>query len=195
MTPLYGHVASRDRDMVSVSYRCDECYRIAIATKHGGKSVSTSSDGIKQFVESEGTPREWEPKNALGKDFPDIPPHIANPASEAFACFSVGAYKAAVLLARSVIEASAKDKGVTSGSLYEKIDKLAEGQHIRAMLAEAAHEVRLAGNDMAHGDFATAEITEEDADELLGLMEDFLREMFELPTRVQRRKDRRTATS
>ena len=93
-----------------------------------------------------------------------------------------------------MIEASAKDKGVTSGSLYDKIDKLAEGQHIRAMLADAAHEVRMAGNDMAHGDFATAEITKEDAEELLELMEDFLREMFELPTRVQRRKDKRSTS-
>lgn len=95
------------------------------------------------------------------------------------------------MLARAVIEASAKDRGVTSGNLFNKIDKLVEKGHVRKMMADAAHEVRMAGNDMAHGDFATEAITEEDADEILGFMEDFLREMFELPTRVQRRKDRR----
>lgn len=66
-----------------------------------------------------------------------------------------------------------------------------EGGHVRQLLADAAHEVRDAGNDMAHGDFATAQITEVDSEEILGLMEDFLAEMFALETRVARRKAKR----
>lgn len=194
MTPLHGFSTSRDSSIFSAVFRCDHCYRLCVATSPYHGRHSHSSDAIKAYVDSEEVEKTWEPKTVLGKEFPDIPSHISAPASEAFMCFSIGAYRAAVLLARAVIEASAKEKGVTTGSLYEKIDKLAEQMHVRSMLADAAHEVRLAGNDMAHGDFATAEIPEEDAEELLGFMEDFLRELFELPTRVQRRKNRRSAT-
>jgi hypothetical protein len=51
---------------------------------------------------------------------------VADAAREAYRCRSVGAHRAAVLLARSVVEASAKDRGVTTGGLLAKIDKLFE---------------------------------------------------------------------
>lgn len=195
MTEIYGTIVSNDPTIVSVSHRCDECARVSIGTRQTSTPHTGGSEHVRRAFRSSQHPIDWEPKSVLGKVFPDIPEHIAEPASEAFKCFSIGAYRAAVLLARAVIEASAKDKDITTGSLRDKIDKLSDAGHIRPLLADAAHEVRYAGNDMAHGDFATAEITDEDADELLGLMEDFLREMYEIPTRVQRRKDRRTNAS
>ena len=120
------------------------------------------------------------------------PKHIADPADEAFKCHSIGADRAAILLARSVIEASAKEKNVKKGNLAEKIDRLAEEGHVRLLISEVAHEIRLLGNDMAHGDFATTEITSMDAQETLDFMEDFLRELFELPTRVAKRRAQRS---
>lgn len=161
------------------------------STVGGVEPGYTTSDSIQSYVLSKGLLKEWHPKTVSGRTYPDIPEHIAPAASEAFKCYSIGAYRGAVMLARAVIEASAKDKGVTKGTLFSKIDELVAQGHVRKMMAEAAHEVRMAGNDMAHGDFATEAITEEDADEILGFMEDFLREMFEIPTRVKRRKERR----
>ncbi|MEV4390207.1 hypothetical protein AB0J68_31615, partial [Micromonospora sp. NPDC049580] len=52
-----------------------------------------------------------------GKEFPDVPAHIAETADEAHRCHSIKAYRAGVLLARSVIEATAKEKGITNGGL------------------------------------------------------------------------------
>jgi hypothetical protein len=196
-----AQMASTEPFTVSCAFSCDECHRMMVSTMQ----VDPPAEGPayyhnppvlrRQFLNAEkaGHEQDWEPKAVLGKRFPDVPSEIGAPASETFECFSIGAYRAAVLLARSVIEASAKAKGITTGSLYEKIDKLAASGHIRSMLADAAHEIRLAGNDMAHGDFATSAITREDAQELLEFMEDFLRETFELPTRVARRRDRRAS--
>lgn len=192
------HRVSSDPLRVTGAYTCDECRRMLTAT-----AEIDISEELRRYGTSANTPKkwaeelnktlanaEWQPKTVAGKDFPDIPENIAHPASEAFECHSIGAYRAAVLMARAVIEASAKEMGITTDKLIQKIEKLAEREHIRKLVAEAAHELRLAGNDMAHGDFATAEITAADSEELLELMEDFLKELFELPTRVERRRER-----
>jgi hypothetical protein len=68
----------------------------------------------------------WYPVIARGKRYPDVPAEIAAAASEAHRCMPVEAYRGAVLLARSVIEATAKDKGMTTGKLVTKIDAMYE---------------------------------------------------------------------
>lgn len=191
-----ARTVTTDPYLATAAYTCDQCLRmltVAANCEDPGPSNRSSPAHIMLKLKPLAQTGDWQPKTVMGKQFPDIPASIAAPASEAFECRSIGAYRAAVLMARSVIEASAKDKEITSGSLLQKIDKLAEEGHIRHMLATAAHEIRLTGNDMAHGDFATAKIDENEADELLGLMEDFLRELYELPTRVAARRAKRTA--
>jgi hypothetical protein len=98
-------------------------------------------------------------------------------------------------MARAVIEAGAKDKGVSSGTLYDKITKLAGQGVIRPLIADAAHEVRLLGNDMAHGDFATADITGDEAAEVLDLLDVFIAEAYELPGKLKRRKESRSIST
>jgi hypothetical protein len=62
----------------------------------------------------------------LGKSFPDVPPEIASAASEAYSCLAIDALRAAVLMARIVIEAYTKDKGIVKLQLMHKIDKMHE---------------------------------------------------------------------
>ncbi|MEV6419979.1 DUF4145 domain-containing protein [Streptomyces sp. NPDC051662] len=71
-----------------------------------------------------------------------------------------------------MVEASAKEKGVTTGSLIAKINELHNLGLLRGHLKEAAHEVRFGGNEAAHGDLApvdheTAEVRD-NADEQRG---------------------------
>jgi len=89
------------------------------------------------------------------------------------------------MLARAVIEATAKDRGVTNGSLSQKIDKLHERGYIRTYLRDGAHEVRYTGNDMAHGDFPDT-ISSRDAEVLLQLMGEVLMEVYQDPARRER---------
>lgn len=133
--------------------------------------------------------RLW-PDFVTGKDFPDVPNHIAEAADEAYRCHSIKAYRAALMLARSVIEATAKEKGITDGKLYEKIDEMYNRRLIREDVKEAAHEVRHFGNDVAHGDFV-APVREGDAQLILTLMSEVLDEVFQSPARVQRARERR----
>ncbi len=134
----------------------------------------------------------WYPERASGRDFRDVPAHIASAADEAYRCRSFNALRAAVLMSRSVIEATCKEKEIVKGNLATKIDNLAEQGHIRAIIQAAAHEIRFLGNDMAHGDFIDDVIPEE-ADEILNLMSIFLDEVFQTPNRIERAKSAREA--
>lgn len=139
-----------------------------------------------------GNVQYWEPVSPVGKNYPDVLAEIASPAGEAHECFSIGAFRAAVLMARSVLEATAKNQGMDGKHLYAKIEAMGTAQLVRPLMVEAAHEIRFIGNEMAHGDFATAEVTKDDALDVLELMDDILNEVFAIAARVERRRARRS---
>jgi hypothetical protein len=98
--------------------------------------------------------------------------------------------RAAILLARGVVEATAKDKGITSGQLYAKIEALHDQAFVRSFTRDAAHELRFLGNDMAHGDFV-APVDSDDANAVLDVMSEILNEVYQGPARVTRMQAKR----
>jgi len=126
-----------------------------------------------------------------GKDFPDVPESIAVAADEAHRCLSIGANRAAIAMARAVVEATAKDHGVETGNLESKIDALVTKEVIGRDTAEAAHAVRLWGNDAAHGDLALEQFDRADAEEVIVLLDEVLLRAYQSPARIARVKDSR----
>ncbi|WP_405869077.1 DUF4145 domain-containing protein [Streptomyces sp. NBC_00005] len=120
-----------------------------------------------------------------------MPEIIGEMAAEAHTCRGIGANRAAVSLARAVVEATAKAKGITTGSLQKKIDALFDERFIREHVRDAAHEVRFGGNEVAHGDLVSEPMDAATASEILGLMDEILEEVFQSPARVARRKQQR----
>lgn len=131
------------------------------------------------------------PQHVGGKAFPDVPPPIAATANEAHQCLSINASRGAVALARAVVESVAKAHGVTSGVLTKKIDKLAELGVISENMRDAAHEIRFAGNEVAHGDLVDEPISCEEASEVLTLMDAILMRVYQEPAQVARVRERR----
>ncbi|GAB3586334.1 DUF4145 domain-containing protein [Calidifontibacter terrae] len=181
-------------DLLAAFYRCDNCMWPSAAT--GGAVPEyqglARTDGSLVLGPHEESDHTWYPEAATGMDFPDVPEHIASAADEAVKCRSFHAFRAAVLMARSVVEATCKEKGITSGRLVTKIDSLAKDGHIRAHIKDAAHEIRHLGNDMAHGDF-TESVTPEEADEILEFMGEILHDVFQSPAKIARRRALREA--
>ena len=169
-------------------FRCDECGVLSLAAMSLPQVRSAPQAELE--LEHSRADAVWLPAHGVGKTYDDVPPHIAGAASEAHECLSIGARRAAVLMARSVIEATAKDKGITNGRLSEKIDEMHAQGLIRELVKDQAHEVRHLGNDMAHGDFVDP-VTTEEADEILELMAEVLREVYQAPARLKARKDAR----
>ena len=168
--------------------RCNECGWPSICLLEWD---NVGNDPVESFkAEERYLPHTWLPLRPMGKEYEDVPKDIASAASEAYSCFSINANRAAVLMARTAIEATAKDKQITGVDLYHKIGAMADKNIITGQLAEEAHEIRLLGNDMAHGDLAEP-VTEEDASDILGFLDSVMDYVYQQPMLLQKRKELR----
>ncbi len=176
--------------LVMATYRCDHCLllNLALARTTAVDPQQPAEWHLSTVVADQ---LQWLPSAPLGKDYPDVPDAIASAASEVHGCLSIGAGRAAVGLARAVVEATAKERGITTGRLIEKIDTLKAQGLIREDTREAAHEVRLDGNGVAHGDLAEAGMSIDDAQVVVALMDEVLNEVYQSPARVRRVRDQR----
>jgi Domain of unknown function (DUF4145) len=152
MTPIKGSATVRQANFIQWHvmgcFTCDNCKAPNIAIANGNPSNKDALAWLAGKKKLEWKPRPPAPI-AVMRTYPDVPSGIAAAASEAYRCQKSASHRAAVLMARSVVEAAAKDKSIGSGSLLSKIDKLPQ---LRLHVREGAHEIRLLGNDMAHGD-------------------------------------------
>lgn len=179
MTPwsdtVYQGGGDFQRETYSQAHKCDHCKKLLIRY------------GCMDGQEAE----QWLPRAGTQKEFLDVPTEIATLAMEAHNSLSANAGRGAVILARAVIEATAKDKRITNGNLYAKIDQLHTSGLIREHIKEAAHEVRLGGNDVAHGDILSGPFSYEETEEILTLMDEVLLEVYQSPARVERARQQR----
>lgn len=142
----------------------------------------------------EGNDPDWAgvwPSALLGKDFPDVPKDIAAAANEAHLSLGAKAVRASVMMARATIESTAKERGIQKDNLKSKIDQLAAAGHISEAMKLAAHEIRFAGNEAAHGDLLSEPISFGDADEIVALLDAILERVYQEPARVARIRARR----
>ena len=172
---------------VQSAYVCPNCHHMSIATESSSEYVPGPSTRPRDNAQNHqwGHYVQWLPKRGKSREFPDVPRHIAEAATEATLCLSMEAYRAVGSLARAIVEATAKDKKVPGGNLAARIDALAASGHIREHTKEQAHEIRYFGNDMAHG--------EEEAAEVLELVSELLNEVYQSPARLDRVREARKA--
>lgn len=179
---------------VESAFRCDECDCLSTARYMGtGNDVpsSVSASSMAAFWATR-NPETWAPRYIEGQDFPDVPTHIAQAAGEAHKSASIGNRMSAILMARTVIEATAKDQEILKGTLEAKIDKMRDQGLVRPHIAEEAHEVRHFGNDMAHGDI-NEPVDDDDVSEVLALMDEVLNEVYQSHARLAKVRDKRLA--
>lgn len=193
MTPIAGAVVTMSgvlRDRVMGCFSCDGCAALNLAIGTGW--TRERNDPLAWLAAKKNL--AWQPQPAPEEpewEFPDVPAQIADAASEAYACWHrADANRAAVLMARAVIEATAKNKGFKKGGLLDKIDAM--GDLIRPHVRQGAHEIRLLGNEMAHGDFV-GYVSDEDAKLVLTLMSEVLDDVYQSPARVAKAQAAREA--
>jgi hypothetical protein len=172
-----------DESVVVGSFRCAACNGISVALINDRVAPGINLTAWMNNLDD--NEFRWAPTAGSTRKYPDVPSHIADAATEAYECHVNHHYRAAILLARSVIEATAKDKGITSGTLYKKIEELAKQDFIRPRIKAVAHGIRDYGNDMAHGDFVEPVVAEE-SEIVIQLMGEILDEIFQSPARLDR---------
>lgn len=194
-------------------YTCDECgfaslgrievndiehLMVAYANRPNARYVDSDRTfenlraAVEWYANGPDADVDWYPVKGMGKEYEDVPTDIASAASEAYSCFFINANRAAVLLARTTIEAIAKDKGITKGYLSDKIDEMAKQGIVTDQLRDEAHEIRHLGNDMAHGDL-NVEVNEEDAEDILGFLDSVIDYVYQQPMAIEKRKRLREA--
>ncbi len=189
MTPISGSASTTRRAIlveVTGCFRCDNCQVPSIAKATG---LPGDQDLLAWLARKKKVQWIPQPPRVIPlKVFPDVPTEIASAASEAYRCRQVcNANRAAIIMARCVIEATAKDRGITAGPLISKIDELHEQRLIRPDVRDGAHEIRQFGNDVAHGDFVR-DARSEEADLVLALMDAVLGDVYQSPAQVARAK-------
>jgi hypothetical protein len=173
----------RPEQLACAAYECAICHGISVAL-FPFWNPRTLSVPLYQFVASvRGDELRWRPSVTETADYPDVPAHIAAAATEAYECHSCEHYRGSIMLARAVIEATAKDKGITNGTLYNKIEAMAADGLIRTMIKDAAHGVRELGNEMAHGDFVDP-ISAEESQLVIRLMGEMLNDVYQSPAAI-----------
>jgi hypothetical protein len=178
----------------NAAFECGNCHQFSVAT--WGHKSNHSDPSMGRIYDTEGPlpPGDaiWNPPPGIGKDFPDIPPHLAAVASEAYLCRNVGALRGAIILARTVIEGTAKHLGCQKNGIAAKLEWMRDEDHIRRKTFAAGDALRLAGNGIAHFDPEDG-ITLEECDELLLLMENVLYEALEADKRRENAQALRAA--
>jgi DNA-directed RNA polymerase subunit RPC12/RpoP len=99
---------------------------------------------------------------------------------------SLSAPAGAVMLAASSVDAMLKEKGLTDGSLFNRINKAAENHLITRDIAKWAHRIRLDANDQRHADNDSCLPTIDDAKKIVEFAQALAQILFVLPARVQR---------
>jgi DNA polymerase III gamma/tau subunit len=95
---------------------------------------------------------------------------------------------ASVIFSRKSLEAICVNQKATGRDLKDRIDNLAQKGAIPELLKEAAHSVRLLGNEGAHE--LEAEVSTDDAETLLALCDAIIGYVYEAPQLVQRIQER-----
>lgn len=181
---------SHEHRRYAQAFRCDseECRALSIGVGTLYRPSSALSEVTNLLAEMQ---LAWIPNQVSRPSFPDVPDQIAETASEAHACLSIQAWRGAVALARAVVEATAKDQGITKGPLVAKIDELHKRSLIREITRQLAHEIREGGNEIAHGDLGDEPMPPEDAEAIVSLMDEILQEVYQGPAKMLRLKKSR----
>lgn len=136
-------------------------------------------------------PEEWIPASSIGKEYSDVPKTVANAASEAYKCFSIGAYRATVITARSVLEAiatkkissPADDRGRDKG-LKEKLKNLVDEGVISSQLGDYASAIKDIGDGSTHNIFEP--VTKNEASYILDFLDMIIDEVYQRNAKLKK---------
>jgi len=97
--------------------------------------------------------------------------------------------KAAVIMARSALQAATRQHGAKGANLKQEIEYLVDNHVIPKALKDWAHELRDGGNLVGHPE-PDKPIGMADAEELVALAESLFEYLYVIPKQLERRRER-----
>lgn len=165
---------------VHTTYLCPrtECLRPSVAffmVTSGTMTGAYIDDG--PFLIPRGQPQPMD----------GLPDEIQNDRREAWSCFYGGDLRASIIMGRAAIQRAVRQLEGKGAGLKAEINGLHQRHKITEALKDAAHEVRISGDDAAHPE-DLADVTTEEAKDSLDFMDDFLEHAIAMPARSAARK-------
>ena len=182
----YGEVVRIDTHVHVTAFYCASCYGGYVAEVDC--SISPSAHGYKGNFDNNSNYKirlEYPLPAELGEpEF--LPDNISRFFSQAASSLKEGNLDASAMMSRKVLEVGVKTLSPeASGTLYSRIERLAEDGQITEDLNDWAHIIRDSGNEATHEE---EPVTREFAEELLSFVEMFLRYTFTMPKMVEERR-------
>ena len=99
-------------------------------------------------------------------------------------------WDAAILMARSALQAALRDQGASGKNLKQEIEQMADDCNLPPIMKDWSNEVREFGNKSAHPEPQQDPPRGQDARELVGFLDFFLECAYTLPHRIDRYRQR-----
>ncbi len=119
-----------------------------------------------------------------------IPPEIASSFNEANRAVSANCPRAGAVMARRTLEAITVERGVSNGTLNQRLKDMEVSGKLHKSLADWANEVRLIGNDGAHFD-PIKNVSISDANDIINFISELLNYIYILPSELSRRRNKK----
>lgn len=103
-------------------------------------------------------------------------------------------YEAAVVMARSALQAVTRSQGAQGRDLYGEIEDLATKGILPKVIQEWSHEVRLLARPAAHPQPDEEETNADDARDIVKFLDYLLEYVYDVPARIQTYRDRRSSS-
>jgi len=152
------------------AYACTRCGHVLLAK--GEPSQQVDNPEIVELIPVPKTAHE------------DVPEPARTYLQQAFE--TLHAPDAAAVMAGSAVDAMLKEKGLSDGSLYSRIDQALEANILTQSMADWAHSVRLGSNRPRHADRERPHVSAAEAKQSVEFAEALGHFLYVLNARIQR---------
>ncbi len=136
------------------------------------------------------------PPELLDFDGSNLPEMLLRTLEEAIACHSVGAYRAAAMMVRRLLEEICDDSNANGRTLHDRLNALKGKITLPDELFDAMGELKALGNDAAHitaKDYLT--IGQDEAEDSIELAKEILKARYQLKGLVERLRARKSKSN
>jgi hypothetical protein len=148
--------------------------------------------GMVFVIESGERIAEIEPPQLLDFSLDNLPPKLQETLKEAIACHGAGAYRAAAMMVRRLLEEICEDNKATGPNLHQRLASLKSVVVLPQPLFDAMNELKALGNDAAHVEAKEYDnIGSAEAEDSIELAKETLKALYQwkgLIARLQARK-------
>jgi len=155
--------------------------------------------GLVFVIEAEGQVFAIEPPELLDFNSNNLPPVLRTTLQEAISCHAAGAYRAAAMMVRRLLEEICDLNDATGDNLHKRLEALKTKIVLPQALFDAMSELKALGNDAAHIEAkAYDNIGKDEASDSIELAKEILKALYQLQSllsRLQARKNSGDSTS